>query len=194
MDDGYFNFSPRLHLPQASFSATLPFEVGKCYLRDYNLLLELFIRVDSPEGLEENAVLELSMDGRGEDAITALLRFGGNSYQTRRKFDLEAHLIGLQTMLPSGIHLRCCLSCTFGTFSPLGGGGNSIFCMLPASPDWLFCKNKSDCINCMDKHKAKIRLRPLSFICDSFRALDNTTWNYSDWQWSILKSAGNQGL
>lgn len=186
IDDGYFNFSPQFHPLLTSCPVALPFEVSTGYLRNYKLKLELPICVESPESLK-NAVLELFTDGTGENAITALLRLGTKSYQTTRKFDLEAHLIGLQNMLPSGLHLRCCLSCFFGTFSPFGGGGNGIFCMLAAGADWLLCKNKSDCIDCMDKHRTRIRLRPITFICDSFRPLGNDTWNYSDWQWCILE-------
>ncbi|MBO7151075.1 MAG: hypothetical protein J6V82_04915, partial [Clostridia bacterium] len=90
----------------------------------------------------------------------------------------------LQKKLPSGVTLKCCLTCKNGNMCPVG-----------QKPDELFCtkdvciKEKSDLyFYTEDSAQREKRLRTYTDVCKEYQNQTSECFTYNDYYYAFLKS------
>lgn len=88
----------------------------------------------------------------------------------------------LQTKLPDGVKLACCMTCRHGNMCPFGNQANLLFCTKD-----LHISNVNDVCSVFDSYEEHEKREVSSFACcDDFVYQSDDYYTYSDF-WCLLK-------
>lgn len=130
-----------------------------------------------------SGVLLLNFDYRNEkNDITFSLEYNNQAYGTTGVFSfVEDILITLQKLLPEGCRLRCCMSCRFSSYHPVGNNDfGALACFRLMKCDVVTVDDKHSLMNLWDKsikENKHITVQE-TFICPEYDENTDTMWMY----------------
>ena len=122
-------------------------------LCDCRFNVEFPIQVSTPNGLEDGSIKaqldfgKPSSNGGLEDEVVGLrLKFRDQEFQSTGKSGwFEGELLELEKQLPSGCHMRLCITCAFSDYSPYGHGMfGDLACFRGNKAEYSQVKGKGD--------------------------------------------------
>ncbi len=134
--------------------------------------------IHTPNGMLEVLVRHRIVDEDGPNmwvSICAVLQ--GRTMCFDAETTAEA-LIQFDKALPSGWHIKCCLSCRYGNFCPVGNADCQLFCVTEFEPKeirdlWYVTEN--------DAERCK-RSRNFFHLCDRYMPQSSHYFTYSDYE------------
>ena len=110
---------------------------------------------------------------RRDFTLTVSLTINGVNYVGYGKnCDIDEPLADLQSRLPDGVFIKCCVTCQYGSFCPYGSDGDNMLCIFPET-----ISDKLDLVDLMAKDKYIIK--NFSDCCENFTPANDEAYSYN---------------
>ncbi|MBO5914151.1 MAG: hypothetical protein J6Q72_02285 [Clostridia bacterium] len=126
------------------------------------------ITLATPVGDKKYPVSVICSESEEKCLRSVTVRYNGETYTGRGKYpDYEDAFADLQKNLPVGVVIKCCLTCKYGNFCPIGNEQGEIFCLEGTGEP----KDKSDILRYTadDGYERRTRKRRYCDFCEKYK-------------------------